>query len=299
MRISVVIPNYNYGRFLGLAINSLLEQTEAVDEIIVVDDGSTDNSREVMAGYGDRIIPIYQQNAGQASAFNAGVAKATGDIIALLDSDDLFFPDKVAQLKQLYASHPEVQWIFHNLQEFGQDSLPSPLPSQITKPTYQVVNEKQSMKRGTSYYDAPATSGLTFRSEFIKQIFPLPIADSITISDHYIKFYCLAKAEGLHIDAALGGQIVHGNNLYTGQKATATRARIFINTALELRRRLPEMRLFCENVFAEGLACALQTNTKKQLQSKVEEFCSVLSSSRKLFLICKAYLKMTLFCLKK
>ncbi len=89
-KLSILINNYNYGRFLGEAIDSALAQTYRNIEIIVVDDGSTDNSCEIIAGYGDRIIPILKENGGQASAFNAGFAISTGEWIALLDSDDVF-----------------------------------------------------------------------------------------------------------------------------------------------------------------------------------------------------------------
>jgi glycosyltransferase involved in cell wall biosynthesis len=67
--VSVIINNYNYGRFLGEAIDSVLNQTYQRTETIVVDDGSTDNSREIIAGYGDRIIPVLKANGGQNSGF--------------------------------------------------------------------------------------------------------------------------------------------------------------------------------------------------------------------------------------
>ena len=92
-KVSIVINNYNYGRFLADAIDSALTQTHPQLEVIVVDDGSTDNSREVIARYGDRIRPILKPNGGQASAMNAGVAASTGDIIFFLDSDDMLLPE--------------------------------------------------------------------------------------------------------------------------------------------------------------------------------------------------------------
>ena len=71
--VSIIINNYNYGNFLPIAISSALKQTYSNVEVVVVDDGSTDNSREVVAGYGDHIVPILKENGGQASAFNSGV----------------------------------------------------------------------------------------------------------------------------------------------------------------------------------------------------------------------------------
>jgi glycosyltransferase involved in cell wall biosynthesis len=95
---SILINNYNYARFLDEAIGSALGQTYPSKEIIVVDDGSTDNSREIISRYGDRIIPILKENGGQASAFNAGVARCQGDILCFLDSDDFFHPDKLERV---------------------------------------------------------------------------------------------------------------------------------------------------------------------------------------------------------
>jgi len=98
---SILINNYNYGRFLDEAINSALSQNYPRKEIIVVDDGSTVNSREIISRYGDRIIPIIKENGGQASAVNAGVARCHGDILCFLDStifSGLIHPDKLERV---------------------------------------------------------------------------------------------------------------------------------------------------------------------------------------------------------
>ena len=89
---SILINNYNYGHFLKEAINSALNQTQISRdiEVIVVDDGSTDNSHDVINSFDSRIIAIKKRNGGQASAFNAGVSKASGEFIFFLDADDFF-----------------------------------------------------------------------------------------------------------------------------------------------------------------------------------------------------------------
>jgi glycosyltransferase involved in cell wall biosynthesis len=93
--ISVIIPTYNYARFLGEAIDSALAQTLEPLEVMVVDDGSTDGTAEVLASYGERIRVIRQKNAGVAMARNAGIAAARGDYLAFLDSDDAWYPRKL------------------------------------------------------------------------------------------------------------------------------------------------------------------------------------------------------------
>src|SRR5262249_42797252 len=92
---SIIINNYNYGLFLKDAIDSALQQSYPDVEVIVVDDGSTDDSREVIAGYGDRIIPVLKQNRGQASAFNAGFARSSGEGVFFLDADDMLLDTAV------------------------------------------------------------------------------------------------------------------------------------------------------------------------------------------------------------
>ena len=94
--VSIIINNYSYDRFLAEAIDSALNQTYPHIEVIVVDDGSIDNSPEIIAGYGDRIVTILKENRGQASAFNEGFAVSKGQIICLLDADDIWYPNKVA-----------------------------------------------------------------------------------------------------------------------------------------------------------------------------------------------------------
>ena len=100
--VSIIINNYNYDRFLAEAIDSALNQTYPHVEIIVVDDGSTDNSRNIIADYGNRIVPVLKSNGGQASSFNEGFKASQGEIICLLDSDDVFHQEKVEKIVTLF-----------------------------------------------------------------------------------------------------------------------------------------------------------------------------------------------------
>src|SRR5271165_4872444 len=95
---TILINNYNYGRFLRQAIDSALNQTYPNVEVVVVDDGSTDESRSIIDSYGDRISSVLKENGGQASAFNTGFAASRGEIICMLDADDFFYPDKVERV---------------------------------------------------------------------------------------------------------------------------------------------------------------------------------------------------------
>ena len=93
--VSTIIPAYNAERYLAEAVDSALAQTHPNCEVIVVDDGSTDATAEILAGYGDRIRVVRQKNAGTAAACDAGAAAARGGWIAFLDADDVWLPEKI------------------------------------------------------------------------------------------------------------------------------------------------------------------------------------------------------------
>jgi PAS domain S-box-containing protein len=106
--VSVVIPTYNYARFVSAAVESALAQTYAACEVIVIDDGSTDDTRAVLAPQNERIRYLYQENQGLSAARNTGIRAAQGDYIALLEADDLWHPAKLEAQMRYLADHPEV-----------------------------------------------------------------------------------------------------------------------------------------------------------------------------------------------
>ena len=101
--VSVIIPTYNYGRFIAEAIQSVLQQTHRPDEIVVVDDGSTDDTAQVVAGFGDAVKYVRQDNGGVCAARNKGVAESTGEIIAFMDADDTMEPESIARQVVLFG----------------------------------------------------------------------------------------------------------------------------------------------------------------------------------------------------
>ncbi|MBW1739125.1 MAG: glycosyltransferase [Deltaproteobacteria bacterium] len=107
-QVSVIIPTYNRASCVTEAIDSVLAQTFTDYEIIVVDDGSTDNTREILEPYEDRIRYIYQQNSGVSGARNAGILAANGDWVAFLDSDDEYYPDGLRLLFEPFHENPAI-----------------------------------------------------------------------------------------------------------------------------------------------------------------------------------------------
>lgn len=119
--VSVIIPNYNYAGYLGEAIDSVLSQTYPNVEVIVVDDGSTDGSREIIENYGDRIAAIFQQNQGVAAARNNGVRQAAGDHLAFLDADDVWLADKIERQIILFDTDKTLGLVHVGVQDIDEN----------------------------------------------------------------------------------------------------------------------------------------------------------------------------------
>jgi glycosyltransferase involved in cell wall biosynthesis len=121
--VSVLINTYNYGQFVVAAVESVLAQTLAPHEIIVVDDGSTDGTDEILKekfGRNSRVKVIHQRNGGQLAAFVTGFEQAAGDFIFMLDADDLYAPGHLAGVMQAFESHREVDFVFTAHRQFGE-----------------------------------------------------------------------------------------------------------------------------------------------------------------------------------
>jgi len=103
-KVSVIIPTYNYGRFVCQAVDSVLAQTWPNIEVIVIDDGSTDDTADRLKPYADKIRYIYQPNRGLSGARNAGIREAAGEYVAFLDADDLWTPQKIEAQMALVAA---------------------------------------------------------------------------------------------------------------------------------------------------------------------------------------------------
>ena len=116
--ISCIVPVFNGERYLGEALDSILAQTYRPIEIIVVDDGSTDGTRELVARYGDSVHYIRQKNTGAPTARNLGLSVAQGDLIAFLDSDDLWHPEKLARQMARFEARSELDVCVTHLQRF-------------------------------------------------------------------------------------------------------------------------------------------------------------------------------------
>lgn len=120
--VSVVIPAYNAVAFLPRAVESVLGQTYSDFELIVVDDGSTDETPQVMEEYEDDVRYVRKENGGSASARNRGIREARGEYIALLDADDVWLPEKLERQMELHRTDPDLMWSYTNWLQVDQET---------------------------------------------------------------------------------------------------------------------------------------------------------------------------------
>ena len=123
--VSVIIPAYNHAPYIRQCVDSALAQTYPAVEVVVVDDGSTDGTYELLQTYGERITLIRQANRGTQAARNTAIAASTGEYLALLDSDDAWLPHKLAQQMQLFAEHPDTALVYSLANAIDQAGLPA------------------------------------------------------------------------------------------------------------------------------------------------------------------------------
>ena len=208
MRTSIIIRNYNYEEYVAEAVDSALDQRHPYVEVIVVDDGSTDRSRSILRSYGDRIDLVMQENGGEGSACNAGFARARGDIVIFLDSDDVLAPDCVARaVAEMKPGVTRVHWWMYMIDAggclTGHIQPPAPVPR---------LSFEESMRRygcmigiGQSYN--------AFRRDVLEQVFPINPEGWMRAPDVLLEAVCAAAGPTAFIDAPLGGYRVHDRNL--------------------------------------------------------------------------------------
>jgi glycosyltransferase involved in cell wall biosynthesis len=282
--VSILINNYNYADFIEEAIDSALAQTYPNLEVIVVDDGSTDRSRSIIEGYGDRIMPILKANGGQASSFNEGFAVSRGEIICFLDSDDLFAADKIEKVVEIFKNHPDIGWCFHNLQLFTHE--PTPVPPLDRSPNVSgVCDLRDVLAKGKltgripfSGFRGAATSGMCFRRSFLEKLLPMPEEIRIT-SDDYLKYVAFALIPGYILQEELCFQRIHDNNAYTLRKDKYDlKVKITIFTAFWLKTNFPKTAKFANNIFAFGYSFFRSCpDQDPEVQSLIEKYLSSLS----------------------
>jgi glycosyltransferase involved in cell wall biosynthesis len=207
---SIVITNYNYGRFLDDAIRSALAQTFANTEAIVVDDGSTDGSREIITSYGDRILAVFNEHRGQAASFNAGFRASSGDVVCFLDADDLLLPRAIEEALPHFDDPQvtKVHWPLHGIDEAGKAT--GELIPEL--PLAEGDLREDVLAKGPGGYVWSPTSGNAWSRQLLERIFPMPEAEYVTCADTYLSLWAplLGRIKAVPTVQALYRE--HGSN---------------------------------------------------------------------------------------
>lgn len=216
--VTALINAYNYARYLPFAINSVLRQTYPNIEIIVVDDGSTDHTREVLTQYGPDIQVVRTVNGGQGNAFNVGLERANGHLTMLLDADDMWLPEKVERMVELAAERPNVVLFYHrhqNIDDTGKE-IGRPQPFPLVEGNYRT----RYLRSGGTWW-SPVTSVITVRTEHVKRALPIPTYAVREGADTIVSDYCVLTGEIASVPDPLTLRLLHGSNLYASGRDDA------------------------------------------------------------------------------
>lgn len=211
--VSILINNYNYGSYVGAAIDSALQQTYPRTEVIVVDDGSTDQSRQIISSYDHQIIPVLKDNGGQASALNAAFAISHGEILGLLDADDLWLPEKVEQVVQAFRQTPQAAVVYHKVQNIDASARPRGQPW----PPYPVIrgNIAHKVTQTGGWWPFPPSTGLSFSRTFLATVMDIPEAPYRLCADAFLADLAPFLGEVVGIDQVLSLFRIHGANQWS------------------------------------------------------------------------------------
>jgi glycosyltransferase involved in cell wall biosynthesis len=205
--LSVVITNYNYQAYVGTAIQSVLNQTHSPDEIIVIDDGSTDESRSVISSFGGRIRTIFKPNEGFKATTNRGFFEAKGELLVYLDADDLLYPNALAEVLRIFK--PGMAKVQFDLDIIDRDG--AMLGRRFCNfPDRLSAEDVAEEFRRTSTYIWPATSGNAYAREFLDKVMPMDPPVGI---DGALNTIAPLYGQVGTISAALGQYRIHLTNM--------------------------------------------------------------------------------------
>ncbi|HLK18539.1 MAG TPA: glycosyltransferase family A protein [Bryobacteraceae bacterium] len=242
--ISVLVDTYNHERFIEEALASVLEQdlSDAEREVIVVDDGSTDRTPEIVAKFAPRARLIRKQNGGQASAFNAGIPECKGEIVAFLDGDDWWAPGKLRAVADALASDKDVGLVGHGITEVFPDGRHHAELLRDT-PRFRLTSRSgaESFRLRKSFL---GTSRMTYRAQILREIGRVPETLRFQ-ADEYLFTLAGLLADVLILRASLTFYRLHDANLFQlgDGNAEAVRRKSDVMAALaralreEMRRR--------------------------------------------------------------
>jgi hypothetical protein len=217
---SVLIDTYNHERFIEKAVVSVLEQDFPADEreIVVIDDGSTDATAEIVRKFEPHVRYIRKSNGGQASAFNAAIPECHGDILAFLDGDDYWLPGKLVRIADVFEQNPAVGFVGHGIRESlpdGTERISSPANEERFR-----LNSVPTAKLFRLRKSYMGTSRMAMRADLARTILPVP--DSLVFeADEYLFTLAAAMSDVVILREPLTCYVIHGANLFVSSPGMA------------------------------------------------------------------------------
>lgn len=230
--VSVLIVNYNYERYLPEAIESALAQTYQKLEIVICDDGSKDNSRDVISRYAardSRVRTIFKENAAVAAALNDAYRASTGDIITMLDADDMFRPQKLERVVERLSAGVRVGMVMDTLTKV--DSKGQEIGRIPAFGALDAGELRDSILNSAGTFSAAPTSGLAMRRECAERVFPIPEAEFRTEADAYMRTVAALHYAVDVIDEPLTLYRVHSSNVTASKTVDVKWCERALNTA--------------------------------------------------------------------
>lgn len=216
-RVSVVIINHNYERFVGEAVDSVLAQDHDDLQVIVVDDASTDRSLEVIEHHADRVTVLaHERNAGQGAVVNTGAAAADGDLVWFLDADDVLLPGAIAAAVAARAAQPTMAKLHSPLELLDADL--TPLGRRVpTNPSLLAVGDVRAHVLRYRNHVWSAMSGNVYARWALELLLPLPAQDYRQAADAYLNELVALCGPLARSEQPLVGYRVHGANQFHGR----------------------------------------------------------------------------------
>jgi hypothetical protein len=214
LSVDIIVNNHNYGRFLRAAVDSALAQDHPQVHVIVVDDGSTDDSREILRSYGDRIELVLKENGGQASALNAGFARSTAAVLIFLDADDILRPEAATRVAAAFAGDPRLVKVQYRMQEIaagGEFTGTTKPPSHLPLPQGDVRRAEMVFPFDLVWLP---TSGNAFRAAELRRIMPIPEREFRSSADWYLVHLMPLLGDVASLEDVCASYRVHGGNSY-------------------------------------------------------------------------------------
>ena len=220
MKVSIIVANYNYEVYLPLAIQSVLDQSYNDFEIIIVDDESTDKSRDIIqrlhSQYPEKITYIFQKNTGHGGAISTGFSAANGDIISFLDSDDLWDEHKLSRIMKVFQEDSTVMGVIHKLQVINKLGELGNSIEDVPKIPHGNL-ENLLIETGAAWF-YPPTSAITIRRSVLETLLPVTSSEWKTSPDGCLMYGAGFLGKVIPIPEILGSYRLHGANTYARGK---------------------------------------------------------------------------------